>query len=984
MAFNFDQLKQNIEAELANPNSELSKNKIEDEKRQAEKLKNLSPLLAELGGDKPHNRAIAEGLQKQGIASTKDIGVRQIPEMQTVDVNIPDGSDAGWHTESQTVPTGNQTQEFFNKATGSTINPGRLGIIQDGTGGLKGGDIFFHLRSDDNGNISFEPQWSPRAHGFLRDNPLGQMIMAVGKIIPVTAPYFLAASAIDAAAHGKYGAAIANLVPMGLQQLAAGTDVLSQIAGPDFNPVSVTPGGQIAEALGVPVQVADQVGKAATSALRAGLSGKDAGEALLQSGIGSLVGTGASYLKEAGGELLNDVKGGITTLFGESASDATEGIPGAGSLITQLASPPNPGETDFNYENQQGINTGASFQGDGFGKIGEGEFADEIKAPVDLTARDNIEPEQGIVSLNNEELANNPFKAVDDSGIAEEGVKSDVDTDTPKFTPVYKSQGDDNNVIAEKDGIAGLEPVAYDDEGNLMPGYELDEDNNPVFVNEHEYSLEGGAGPDYVSPPSEGDIDGTMVDDAGYVDDKSIPFDRVEITAKREPWEPKEGWEGKGWGTIGEGEFGDDIDLTAPLELPPGAGPDEAKLEEPYLLNPDDSSLNLDKVIVKPGWNSWEGDDNEPDWNSWEGGDNPPSNEFEGEGWGTIGEGEFGDEIKAPVDLTDRDNIEPEEPPVEPEKPSDKVDDTGLLPKVPAIFPPKGPGGYPVKPVKPVDDGLNDIIKGLVGGTVVGKVIDGLKEPTKEPVTPDPLKGNYSFSWNPQKTKAAEKGVAYGQKYYGNHWNQPEKNQPETAIPTPVDYSIFEDFGARPTQYGAEGGLMALDKTTLNPTFKPTMTDSGIQASDITKQDIVNQAIQHMRRGGHVIDHKTHKDVHYLASKGEPVHHIVGFMNHRKRMAEGGITSHSLGSYSDGGHLLKGPGDGMSDDIPATIADKQPARLANEEFVIPADVVSHLGNGSSESGAKVLYEMMSRIRKARTGNPKQGKQIDPHKLLPKV
>jgi len=307
MAFDFDQLKQNIEAELANPNSELSKNKIEDEKRQAEKLKNLSPLLAELGGDKPHNRAIAEGLQKQGIASTKDIGVRQIPEMQTVDVNIPDGSDAGWHTESQTVPTGNQTQEFFNKATGSTINPGRLGIIQDGNGGLQGGDIFFHLRSDDNGNISFEPQWSPRAHGFLRDNPLGQMIMAVGKIIPVTAPYFLAASAIDAAAHGNYGAAIANLVPMGLQQLAAGTDVLSQIAGPDFNPVSVTPGGQIAEALGVPVQVADQVGKAATSALKAGLSGKDAGEALIQSGIGSLVGTGASYLKEAGGELLNDV-----------------------------------------------------------------------------------------------------------------------------------------------------------------------------------------------------------------------------------------------------------------------------------------------------------------------------------------------------------------------------------------------------------------------------------------------------------------------------------------------------------------------------------------------------------------------------------------------------------------------------------------------------------------------------------------------------
>jgi hypothetical protein len=63
-----------------------------------------------------------------------------------------------------------------------------------------------------------------------------------------------------------------------------------------------------------------------------------------------------------------------------------------------------------------------------------------------------------------------------------------------------------------------------------------------------------------------------------------------------------------------------------------------------------------------------------------------------------------------------------------------------------------------------------------------------------------------------------------------------------------------------------------------------------------------------------------------------------------------------LGGYSDGGRMLKGPGDGMSDDIPATIANKQPARLANEEFVIPADVVSHLGNGSSEAGAKAVVQ----------------------------
>jgi len=88
--------------------------------------------------------------------------------------------------------------------------------------------------------------------------------------------------------------------------------------------------------------------------------------------------------------------------------------------------------------------------------------------------------------------------------------------------------------------------------------------------------------------------------------------------------------------------------------------------------------------------------------------------------------------------------------------------------------------------------------------------------------------------------------------------------------------------------------------------------------------------------------------------------------------------------FAEGGtpRFLSGGGDGMSDSIPATINDKQPARLADGEFVIPADVVSHLGNGSSKAGAKQLYSMMDKIRKARTGNPKQGKQINPRKYLP--
>ena len=85
------------------------------------------------------------------------------------------------------------------------------------------------------------------------------------------------------------------------------------------------------------------------------------------------------------------------------------------------------------------------------------------------------------------------------------------------------------------------------------------------------------------------------------------------------------------------------------------------------------------------------------------------------------------------------------------------------------------------------------------------------------------------------------------------------------------------------------------------------------------------------------------------------------------RMATGGISDahYNLGGYSDGGRLLRGPGDGVSDDIPAMIGEKQPARLADGEFVVPARIVSEIGNGSTEAGARKLYAMMDRVQSAR-------------------
>jgi hypothetical protein len=98
--------------------------------------------------------------------------------------------------------------------------------------------------------------------------------------------------------------------------------------------------------------------------------------------------------------------------------------------------------------------------------------------------------------------------------------------------------------------------------------------------------------------------------------------------------------------------------------------------------------------------------------------------------------------------------------------------------------------------------------------------------------------------------------------------------------------------------------------------------------------------------------------------------------------AHGGLMG--MSEYAAGGKLLRGPGDGMSDDIPAVIKGPKPQRaaLADGEFVVPADVVSHLGNGSTDAGAKRLYAMLDKVRHARTGNKKQGRQINAERFLP--
>lgn len=125
-----------------------------------------------------------------------------------------------------------------------------------------------------------------------------------------------------------------------------------------------------------------------------------------------------------------------------------------------------------------------------------------------------------------------------------------------------------------------------------------------------------------------------------------------------------------------------------------------------------------------------------------------------------------------------------------------------------------------------------------------------------------------------------------------------------------------------------------------------------------------------------------------LYARGGAVDNEMGFDDSPRglglgNMSNGFMNGGSTPTFAQGGQarFLSGGGDGMSDDIPATIEGKQEARLADGEFVVPADVVSHLGNGSSKAGAKQLYSMMDKVRHARTGNKKQGKEINPSKFL---
>ena len=134
-----------------------------------------------------------------------------------------------------------------------------------------------------------------------------------------------------------------------------------------------------------------------------------------------------------------------------------------------------------------------------------------------------------------------------------------------------------------------------------------------------------------------------------------------------------------------------------------------------------------------------------------------------------------------------------------------------------------------------------------------------------------------------------------------------------------------------------------------------------------------------MARGGRMFPAADNEPM----QKPKGLRDMPGLRETKGLYASGGLSD--LGGYSDGGRLLRGPGDGVSDSIPAVIGKKQPARLADGEFVVPARIVSEIGNGSTEAGARKLYAMMDRVQNARgktVGKGKVAKNTRADKYLP--
>lgn len=205
------------------------------------------------------------------------------------------------------------------------------------------------------------------------------------------------------------------------------------------------------------------------------------------------------------------------------------------------------------------------------------------------------------------------------------------------------------------------------------------------------------------------------------------------------------------------------------------------------------------------------------------------------------------------------------------------------------------------------------------------------KQPTLGGIAPQANLRPYEYSWNPQ-------------------------SQSYEPSPTPGDTSerlyFSPTYKALPIQRVAQGGQI-------------------VDPSDEMTQD-----------GGYAAGGETGLGALAKKRKSLAGDDLYKFADSRRDQSMRASVEQNFAAGGLPPRFLSGGGDGMSDSIKANIDGKQEARLADGEFVVPADVVSHLGNGSSKAGAKKLYAMMDKIRKARTGRERQAPAVNAAKYMP--
>lgn len=222
----------------------------------------------------------------------------------------------------------------------------------------------------------------------------------------------------------------------------------------------------------------------------------------------------------------------------------------------------------------------------------------------------------------------------------------------------------------------------------------------------------------------------------------------------------------------------------------------------------------------------------------------------------------------------------------------------------------------------------------------------------QRPMGVDIIKSGMDAPVNPYSGEAR---FAEGGKTAGKYWSGTAylDANPKAKGATDVKQSSKYNYDPKTMQFSQAG----------------TSKTSGGVASPIMQPQA---PAQHMMQPVNIPVYQTPEQQLGLGGFYDTMNQQLGQMGGYQGYAAGGGVSH-LGDYSDGGRLLRGPGDGVSDSIPAQIGEKQPARLADAEFVIPARIVSEIGNGSTDAGARRLYAMMDRVQNARKKSVGKGK-----------